>query len=250
MAEGEANHWNKKARGRLRIGYRAAGMALIPLLSFVLLWVVYTYTMPNKSAPKAEQGVIDLRGWEFGAKRTVLLDGEWLFYPSELYSPDDFRRGSVPPDSASYAKLPNAWAGNPVDEASAAEYGTYRLIVKLSDRDRGYGLRLPNVNGAHRLYVNGQLAGSGGRPADNEQDYVKENKPYMTFVRSDDAALDIVLQSANWGSRSSGGLEDVQLGLQSDMLLIEKIYFAVEFTGLFILLLFAGYHLTIYLLRM
>lgn len=251
MTNGSAGNNIGSLKKMLRFGYRAVGLALIPLVSFFLMAAIYGYTVPDKSAPKARQGGIDLSRWEFGTKRTVLLDGEWIYYPLKLYTPDDFQDGRVPLPSAPYATIPNAWGGiSPIDEASGTEYGTYRLTVKLKDEDQSYGIRLPNVNGAHRLYVNGHLAGSGGHPADNERDYVKENKPYMTFVRSEGGVLDIVLQTANWANPNSGGFEDVQLGVQSDMLLIERIYFAVEFTGLFILLLFAGYHLTIYVLRL
>ncbi|RKP48946.1 response regulator [Cohnella endophytica] len=250
-ADGSARDGFKGMRKRLWIGYRALGFMLIPIVSFVLLAAINDYTVSDKSAPKAHQGVIDLSDWKFGTKRTVLLDGEWIFYPMKLYSPEDFRDGRVPPPSAPYASIPNAWyGGSPIDEASRTEYGTYRLTVKLKDEDLGYGIRLPNVIGAHHLYVNGHLAGSGGRPADNEQDYVKENKPYMTFVRSEGGQLDIVLQTANLANPIGGGFEDVQLGFQPDMLLIEQVRFAAEFSGLFILLLFAGYHLTIYVLRM
>ncbi|MBB6673577.1 response regulator [Cohnella nanjingensis] len=224
---------------------------LIPILSFVLLAAINDYTVPDKSAPEARQGAVDLSQWKFGTKRTVLLNGEWSFYPLKLYSPEDFRTGRVPPPSAPYATIPNAWyGGSPVDEASRTAYGTYRLTVKVKDEELGYGIRLPNVNGAHRLYVNGHLVGGEGRVSDNERDYVKENKPYMTFARAEGGRLDIVLQSANFANPIGGGFEDVQLGLQSDMLLIDRIQFSAEFCGLFILLLFAGYHMTIYVLRL
>ncbi|RUS42464.1 ATP-binding protein [Cohnella sp. AR92] len=241
-----------KTRGSWRrLGLRAIGMMLIPLVSFILLAAINEYTVPDKSAPKAERGVADLSGWAFGPMRTVLLDGEWAFYPRKLYTPKDFADGRVPSPNAPYASIPNAWYGSgPADEASGTEYGTYRLTVKLKDEDIGYGIRLPNVNGAHRLYVNGRLVGEEGVVADNEREYEGENKPYLTFVRAEGGRLDIVLQSANLAKPMLwGGFEDVQLGLQSDMLLIERIHFAIEFSGVFILLLFAGYHMTIFALR-
>ncbi|MBB6693531.1 histidine kinase [Cohnella xylanilytica] len=251
MADGSARE-RKSGMGRgLRIGYRAIGMMLIPIVSFVLLAAINDYTVPDQSAPKARQGVIDLSDWTFGTKRTVLLDGEWSFYPMKLYAPEDFAAGRVPPPGEPYASIPNAWYGSgPSDEAGGTEYGTYRLTVKLKDEDVGYGIRLPNVNGAHRLYVNGHLAGQQGVPSDNEREYVKENKPYMTFARAEGGRLDIVLQTANLAKPMIwGGFEDVQLGLQEDMVLIERIHFALEFSGLFILLLFAGHHMMIYALR-
>ncbi|MBB6635802.1 ATP-binding protein [Cohnella thailandensis] len=234
-----------------RRGYRAIGIMLIPILSFALLAAINEYTVPDKSAPAAKRGVVDLSGWPFGPMRTVLLDGEWSFYPKKLYEPADFEAGRVPAPSGPYASIPNAWyGGSPADEASGTAYGTYRLTVKVKEEDVGYGIRLPNVNGAHKLYVNGHLVGGQGVVADNGRDYVKDNKPYLTFVRPEGGRLDIVLQSANLEEPMLwGGFEDVQLGLQTDMLLIERIHFAIEFSGVFILLLFAGYHMTIYVLR-
>lgn len=235
----------------IRFGLRAAGFALIPLLSFALLYFINSYTVPDGSAPKARHGEIDLSQWHFGPWHTVNLDGEWTFYPDKLYEPEDFRDGRVPPSTAPYATIPNAWYGSsPVDEASEARYGTYRLLVRVSDEDRGYGIRIPNVNSAHRLFINGHLVGNGGRPADNLAEYEPENKPYLTFARADNGKLDVVLQVANLNAAYKGGFEDVSLGLQKDMLLIERVHFGTEFSGVFILLLFAGYHLTIYLLRL
>ncbi|MFC5530722.1 ATP-binding protein [Cohnella yongneupensis] len=240
-----------KTRTGIRWGLRATGFALIPLLSILLLWLINTYTVPDGTAPKAKQGEVDLGDWTFEARHTVNLDGEWTFYPEKLYEPEDFRDGRAPQSSAPYATIPNAWYGSvPVDEASQARYGTYRLIVRVSEDDRSYGIRIPNVNSAHRLYINGHFAGNGGRPAENLEAYQAENKPYLTFARADNGVLDIVLQVANLDSTNKGGFEDVQLGSQADMLLIERIHFGAEFSAIFMLLLFAGYHLTIYVLRM
>ncbi|MCC3376815.1 ATP-binding protein [Cohnella sp. REN36] len=251
MARGSADAGMTNKRKRLRFLYRALGLMGIPMLSFALLAAINAYTVPDKSAPQARAGVIDLGDWTFGTKHTVLLNGEWAFYPMHLYSPEDFQAGRVPPPSAPYADIPNTfYDGNPPDEASGTVYGTYRLTVKLKDEDVGYGIRLPNVNGAHRLYVNGHLVGEEGRVSDNERDYVKENKPYATFVRPEGGRLELVLQSANFNNPIGGGFEGVQLGLQSDMLLIDRIQFAVEFSGLFILLLFGGYHMALYVLRL
>lgn len=240
-----------KARSGWRTGLRAAGFAIIPLAAFALFWLINTYTVPDGSAPKARQGTVDLSAWGFGPWHTVNLDGQWTFYPEKLVDPADFAAGNVPPSSAPYAAVPNAWYGSsPADEASQAKYGTYRLTVRVNDEDRSYGIRIPNVNSAHRLYLNGHLAGSGGVPSADERTYEPENKPYLTFVRAERGSIDIVLQVANFDFANKGGIEDVQLGYQADMLLIERIQFASEFAAIFLLLLFAGHHLTIYALRL
>ncbi|WP_186438395.1 hybrid sensor histidine kinase/response regulator [Cohnella terricola] len=239
-------------RRGMRFGYRAAGLALIPLFSFVILTAIYQYTIPDRTAPEARQGVLDLSQWDFGSKSFIPLNGEWVFYPNELFTPDDFRNGRAADTPSIYADIPNAWYGsNPADEASQAKYGTYRLIVKLNETGGGnYGLRVSNVNSAHRLYVNGLLLGHGGTPAAESQNYIAENKPYSTFTTIQGPEMEVVLQVANFTLSNGGGFEDLYFGSQADILRSDRILFAFEFFGLFILLLFGGYHLSIYAMRM
>ncbi|MCD9025820.1 ATP-binding protein [Cohnella silvisoli] len=206
--------------------------------------------MPNREAPTARQGVLDLSRWDFGGSGFVNLDGEWTFYPNKLLSPDDFRSGRADGVRTIIARIPNAWyGGSPLGEASQAPHGTYRLTVKLKESGGSYGIRVNNINRAHRLYANGLWIGSGGNPADNLQDYKPENKPYTTFIQAEGRDMDFVLQVANDNYARSGGFEELQLGLQEDMLRKERTLFAVEFSGLIILLLFSGYHLSLYVIR-
>lgn len=232
-----------------RIFYITLGMTIIPLLSFAILTWMYQFTVPNRDAPKAVRGTIDLSGWNLGARGLVNLDGEWAYYADRLLTPDDLAGVSAAP-SDSYIRIPNAWGGGKApDAASGARLGTYRLKVLLGGTESGYGIRVSNVNGAHRLYVNGNLVGSGGVPSADTETYVPSNKPYTTFIRTEARELDVVLQVANDSHTSKGGFDDMQLGLQDAMQFKGHIQFAVEFSGLFILLLFAGYHLNIYALR-
>lgn len=224
---------------------------MIPLLSILIIIGIYQYVTPDKDAPKARQGVLDLSGWHFGNRGFVNLDGEWTFYPNRLLSPGDFRDGQADRARTILARIPNAWGGgSPPDEASGMPYGTYHLTVKLQESG-GYGIRANNINRSHRLYVNGQEIGSGGRPSADPNEYVPENKPYTTFLRTQDRVLDIVLQVANEDSYASvGGFEDLQLGSQSAMLQKDRIFFAEDFYGFFVLLLFSAYHLNIYVMRL
>ncbi|MFC5471487.1 ATP-binding protein [Cohnella suwonensis] len=236
-------------RKGVRFGFRALGLTLIPLISILLLMGIYEYTVPNRSAPIAQDGVLDLSEWDFDGSGFVNLDGEWTFYPNRLLTPDDFRSGGEGGISAITSRIPNAWyGGSPPNEASQAPYGTYRLAVKLKEGG-SYGIRVNNINRAHRLYVNGLLIGNGGNPSDNPQDYKPENKPYTTFVQNVTRNLDIMLQVANENYAHSGGFEELQLGLQADMLLKDRILFAVELAGMLIMLLFSGYHLSLYVIR-
>ncbi|WP_165972198.1 histidine kinase dimerization/phospho-acceptor domain-containing protein [Paenibacillus piri] len=239
-------------RGGIRFGYRAAGLALIPLISFILLIALYQYTVPDRTAPEARQGVLDLSRWNFGQKSFIALNGEWNFYPTEFFTPDDFRNGRTANASSYSAQIPNAWYSSiPADKASQTTYGTYRLIAKLPETGGQYGFRVSNIHSSHRLYVNGLLLGHGGNPTTAaSSDYKAENKPYSTFAWVQGPELEIVLQVANFTLSNGGGFEDLYFGSQADILRLDQIRFAFEFFGLFILLLFGGYHLSIYVMRL
>jgi len=238
---------NSRKIGLFGIGL--AGISMIPLLSFLILMGLYSYMLPDPFAPKAERGVLDLSDWNFGEQDFVNLDGEWSFYPNRLLSPDDLRSLAAPAPDLAYARIPNVWyGGSSPDAASQAKFGTYRLRVTLQEGG-GYGIGVSNVLMAHRLYVNGTEIGSGGRPAADEADYEPGTTPYTTFFRTDGRELDIVLQVANFTYPNVGGFEDLHFGLQADMLRMDGIKFGVEIAGLFILLLFSGYHLSIYIFR-
>lgn len=234
-----------------RYGSRALGLTLIPLISILLLIGFYDYTVPNRSAPEASRGVLDLGGWDFDSGGFVNLDGEWTFYPNRLLAPDDFLGGGEAVAQAITSNIPNAWfGGSAPDEASGTPYGTYRLTVKLRESGGDYGIRVNNVNRAHRLFVNGIAIGSGGNPSGDPRAFKAENKPYTTFFRADGRELHLVLQVASDDPASIGGFEDLQLGTQTDMLRKDEIFFAFEFFGLFILLLFGGHHLSVYAMRL
>ncbi|USG66546.1 ATP-binding protein [Brevibacillus ruminantium] len=236
----------------IRFGYRAAGLALIPLILFVLLIALYQYTVPDRTAPEARQGVLDLSQWDFGQKSFIALNGEWSFYPNELFRPDDFRNGRTGNASTYSAQIPNAWYSSvPIDKASQTTYGTYRLIVKLPETGGQYGFRVSNIHSSHRLYVNGLLLGNGGNPTTAaNHDYQTENKPYSTFAWVQGPEMEIILQVANFTLSNGGGFEDLYFGSQADISRLDQILFAFEFFGLFILLLFGGYHLSIYVMRL
>ncbi|MFC5407000.1 ATP-binding protein [Cohnella soli] len=231
-------------------GSRALGLTLIPLISFVLVIWFYDFMVPNRSAPQARAGVLDLSEWDFGKRGFINLDGEWTYYPNRLLTPDEFRSGGEGDVRTITARIPNAWfGGSSPDEASRTPYGTYRLTVKLKENGGSYGIRTNNINRSHRLYVNGVMIGSGGNPSDIPREYRAENKPYTTFFRAEGRELDIVLQVASDIPERIGGFEELQLGSQADLLRKDELFFAVEFLGLFILLLFGGYHLSIYVMR-
>ncbi|MCD9025173.1 hybrid sensor histidine kinase/response regulator [Cohnella silvisoli] len=227
---------------------RIAGITIIPIVAIAVLLGIYTYTESNKSAPPASHGVLDLSGWDFHEKGIVNLDGEWEFYRDRLISPEQFREGAA--DQFIYMDVPDSWyGGEPSNEGSKAEYATYRLKVKLRDNNDSYGIKITNIQMSHKLFVNGDLRGRGGNPTTSVEGYVPGDAPYTTFVQADGGEMDIVIQVADHTYSAGGGVDYIQFGLQEDMLRSGQVTFGTELSGIFILLLFGGYHISIYMMR-
>lgn len=229
---------------------RIAGLTLIPIASFLILLSIYMYTMPNKEAPSASHGRLDLSGWDFKNDGLVNLDGEWEYYRNKLLSTEDLQSGTLWPDG--YIRFPSAWAGiSSVPEE--ADYGvgsaTYRLTLKLQESSATYGLKINNINSAHRLFVNGVLRGESGTPSERKASYRPGNTPYATFINADGPELVIVLHVSNFSNPNVGGVDEIQFGFQKDIILGDNVRFGTELAGVFVLLMFAGYHISIYVMR-
>ncbi|MBO1910010.1 hypothetical protein J4G37_35160, partial [Microvirga sp. 3-52] len=60
-------------------------LVLLLLTGFRIIWIIHYKTPVH---PIAEKGVIDLRNYEVNDKKTLKLDGEWIFYPNQLLTPN------------------------------------------------------------------------------------------------------------------------------------------------------------------
>jgi two-component system sensor histidine kinase ChiS len=98
--------------------------------------------------PKAQNGVLDLRGWNFERQGSLPLDGEWQFYWKQLLTPADFAvsgAGSQAPRLTGMIRVSGAWLGYPLKnrKLSSSGFATYRLQLLVPDRCRLLGLDLP-----------------------------------------------------------------------------------------------------------
>lgn len=60
------------------------GTFLLLLTALRVGWMFYYQPIEQ---PAAENGVIDLRDWDFNNNDVVTLDGEWKFIPNDLSAP-------------------------------------------------------------------------------------------------------------------------------------------------------------------
>ncbi|HEX7926204.1 MAG TPA: sensor histidine kinase, partial [bacterium] len=118
--------------------------------------------MADRAAPKAVEGALDLREWDFRRDGPVQLDGQWAVYWQRL--PPDL--GSAAPI---YLHVPGSWTGQTANGVTlpAEGYATYRLRVLTRPGTSGLGLdalavRNDSFSTAFELRVDGKrITGNG-----------------------------------------------------------------------------------------
>ena len=133
----------------MRISTRILLTLALLLIPFSLLGSV------KKEIPIAQNGILDLRDWNFQKDGTVELYGHWQFYWKEFLSPSDTLLGKHP-GFTGFMPIPGHWNnylvdGNPI---SGEGYATFALIVRLPEDAENLALKLIDIQTAYRLFIN------------------------------------------------------------------------------------------------
>ncbi|MDQ1913691.1 ATP-binding protein [Paenibacillus sp. GD4] len=168
--------------------------------------------------PKVERGVLDLRGWTLPKDRTIVLDGEWEFYPNRIVSSvEEASREQVHQGNNSYIAVPGAWDAyfdKARSEITSFRYGTYRLRILLDEHEENsYSIRTNGIKNASAVYVNGKLAGGTGLPAEAPDSYEARRIPYTVTLPRDSSSLDIWIPVSNHAGEG-GIVKSIRFGTQ------------------------------------
>ena len=190
-------------------------IVIVILISGRLLWHSY---FQHLSTITAENGVLDLRDFEFNEKNTLFLNGEWDFYPNELLTPEEIQAN----EASQSIEVPGNWATSLHPETpSSIGVGTYRLRILLPDEIRKeiYSMHISSIRSASAIYINDALRKETGTVAYEEQEYEAKNLPYSLSFKSNIPSnepniIDIVIQVSNFKDmRGAGIVRDIEFGL-------------------------------------
>ncbi len=221
------------------------------LLVILCMSVMCACTSANVRQHKATAGMLDVSDIAAADFQTIKLDGEWEFYWSRLLAPADFDEGAeVVPEKSGYIDLPGSWLKFTGGNESVTDYGfaTYRLVIKVRE-DTRWSMRVPVILTAYRLWVNGELVASAGKPGTSETDSVPGvNAPLVGFD-SEDRRIELVLQVSNfddlWGGVNTSFLFGASGFMQRDY--EQDFFFNVFCFGA--ILIFALYHFGLFAFR-
>lgn len=175
-------------------------------------------------------GILDGRTWEMGPSACHSLGGAWLFDPNRLTDPADtltpagrntLVREAFRTDLLEFP-VPGSWSQVSVVQKSFSQ-ATYVLRVLLPpDVPEVLGLRVPELDGASRIFVDGrELAETGNLSPEPSSNIPRTNSRLVTFpVRG--SWIDIVIQHANYSTNHAAIPEAPVLGTPESLLAIQS----------------------------
>jgi two-component system sensor histidine kinase ChiS len=201
-------------------------------------------------SPRARQGSLDFSHWRFESRPIVALRGEWEFYWQQLLTPADFSTTTDPRPSA-LVSFPGAWNGAVVDgqAISGLGYATYRLRIALPAVSEPLALKVPSINTAYRLWVNGELVAEVGKVGRDRLETRPQYLPQILVIPSHTGSLELVLQVANFHHRRGGSRAPISLGVARQIAHRADWEMALTLMMAGALFMLACYHLGLYTLR-
>lgn len=191
------------------VKYRAITYSYV--FAFALSAAVSHTALP--APPSAENGVLDLRQWDFSSGDALLsLSGTWGFHWNELLT-----HSAEQP--AAFMTVPSLWTKPrgavqiPAIQAYP-HYGcaTYTLKILLPPRAPSLALSCDTLNYAARIYANGHLLTELGTVARNRADAVPYVHPAEVWLPTHEPEIDVCIQVSNYHSLRPGIVGEVHLG--------------------------------------
>lgn len=222
------------------------------LLTSLLLLLVSAcgLVVPQKTAPEAVGGVLDLSGWDFATGGPVNLSGEWEFYWQQHLEPRDFT-GSNPPLRSGFIRVPGYWNGYEVNgkKLSGDGFATYRLRVQLNRTNRHLALRLLEISTAYTLYLDGEKVGASGVAGKDRQTTVPRHSPQIVDFKVEADPMEIILQVSNFHHRRGGIWEVIQMGSEQDIRSMQGRGLSLDLFLCGSILIMGLYHLALFWFR-
>ncbi len=162
---------------------------------FVIQSLLSTASVPVESAD-------GLDGFDYSAHIARVEAACFEWYPSALYTPEDFSGG--------VAQSPEAIT------RQSGQHGTYRLVLDLP-AGQEFGLSAYSATYAQKLWVNGALLSQVGTPGVDAASTVSKTGYYTVYFTAKDSPTEIIVQRAEYVHAQGGQLYPQFLGTQENI---------------------------------
>lgn len=242
----------------------------------LVIFVVYlTFLSVNQRHGKNlvldDTQALDLSAWNFNKQGMNFLESGWQFYPDVLLAPYDFLENSPSSvnslprsDNSSIPHFSNVsitskgWSDmgfqvtSNSDDLHASDidnygYGTYRIVIKVSDPEQLVSIDFPEINQSARIWVNGRQIKNLGTVSVSADDNISEEaSSNMKVMPSSSGLIDIVISCANYESPFGGIAWIPAIGTVSqieNLNTVSKMWISSVFT-LLIIIIITGFYIS------
>ena len=221
------------------------------LLILTGLHLAWNYKHMRSDYPSAKKGVLDLRKYKFTDDHSILLNGQWIFYPNQFLTSKGLNDWSSRTDRT-LINVPDDWQNTlSKDRNSSFGYGTYRLRILLNDTEKQvvHRMFISNIQTAATIYINGKVAGESGHPSESKVLSKPFIRPIFVLVEKGATKIDLMIHVSNFENPKLGGIVGaIQLGKDKTMIKEKFVSYALQFVVVILLLLHSVYLFISYLL--
>lgn len=223
-------------------------IAIILLFLSVLLGLrwAWIHTFDTSEHPRAVNGVLDLRGWEWDNTSTIPLDGEWQFYPNKFITYQDIPKAE---DQFRPIQVPGDWRSSlPEDSDSSFGYGTYRLRILVDPLKQPVALWVRGLQASSAVEINGYSEGDIGKPAADAKGYTPRSISHTaSYDGKGVQELEVLIRAANFDNPYNGGiLSSIRFGSQAAIDYVRWYSIGFQLVTFIILLLHGLYAFILY----
>lgn len=186
-------------------------------LKFFLFGFLLSFPVLIYGQMIAERGIFDLSGVNFIEEKVVALDGEWEFYPNQLYRAGD---EDISQSSPTYVNFEANWADLWPDAEGPHQFGhgTYRLNIHLPEKMPTMALLLPHINTAYELYLNGKLLDKCGVIGTSVNTSVPGWQYTTRTIELEPGQNELLLLTSNYHHHAGGPSGRLRIGSEEDIL--------------------------------
>lgn len=194
---------------------RLALLTGLMIVAAALGWLIAD-TLPAKRAPRAVEGVLDLRHWNWQDDGPVRLNGRWSLYWESLLT----RPGGAITERAKPipADVPGEWKNYGLPGRG---YATYRLTVIVREDAGPLSLHIPAIAPAYRIIVDGRIIAESGVVSTEPADVRAAYKPQTVSFDPAGPSFDLLIQVANMLYPQGGIWYSLTLGTEPAMLALK-----------------------------
>jgi hypothetical protein len=190
-------------------------------LSWLFLLTALTLSLPvaSQSAPvlpRADQGKLDLRSWNFAENGPTTLDGKWQFFWEQFLYPGEITRDK----KGEFFDVLSLWNDHYVSatQLKGQGFATYHLTIRIAKTDELLAFELPDMYCSYALWVDGKKIATNGVVGVRRKETRAQWMPQTVVFKPKGTTIDVILQVANFMHYRGGMNDHIYLGLASQML--------------------------------